>query len=387
MALGMRSWFGSVAAGFALMTLWQLPPSAIATTERLERSPEEAAYLEASGELNAAYAALQRLRWADSLGALVVRSSRSHAPLVFAPEGVDEERLTVIRRALAETTTSAVPNGDRVVLAWVLQPLGHGLDPEVRTDQRGRTETYVGSVADVHYCMRVVVTEQPKRAVDDQARRLESGSGLASGWGACGVFADHGRAGRDVLRWLERGAANFALIDVPLARRGDAPRLPRKRLFGRSWASMDLPVSTVLERCITADEATCASIFSNPITVRSGSEADAQATARSPALSVSDRFGQVGGVPFPFLLADLEADFGAEAFGRFWRSNAPVEVAFRNAFGVAPGAWMVSWVDRIYGIDSAGPRLAGSRTTLPLALTFGLFAAVSMLLNRRRRVA
>lgn len=385
MALGMRSWLGAVAAGVALMAVWKLPPSSIGTVQA-DRPAEEGAYLDLSGELNAAYAALQRLRWSDSLGAAVVRASSAQHPVVLAPEGSDEERLATIRDRLAAAAPPTAA-ADRFVLARVFQPLGHGLDPEVRTDARARTETYVGSSGGVDYCMRVVVADQLGRAIDELARRLASGTGWRSDWAVCGIFAEHGWAGEDVTRWLEGGAASFALIDVPLAMRGMVTQQPRRRLFGRSWAALGADPPTALQGCITGDEGICASTFLNPLTVASGSEAAARAAARSPALSVADALPQYGAAPFPFLLADLEADFGSEAFGRFWRSDAPVEVAFQEAFGVTPGTWVLSWVERIYGIDSAGPRLVGSSTTWPLGLTFALFAAVAIAFNRRRRVA
>jgi hypothetical protein len=111
-----------------------------------------------------------------------------------------------------------------------------------------------------------------------------------------------------------------------------------------------------------------------------------ESAERSPALAVGDDTGVLGPEAL-LLLADLEADFGPEAFGRFWRSDAPVEMAFRDAFGIDVGPWVLSWVDRIYGTVPAGPRLAGSTTTWPLGLTLALFAAIAILFSRRRRVA
>jgi hypothetical protein len=42
-------------------------------------------------------------------------------------------------------------------------------------------------------------------------------------------------------------------------------------------------------------------------------------------------------------LSGVIRTFGPERFEQFWRSSAPVEIAFRQAFGVSLGSWTASW--------------------------------------------
>jgi hypothetical protein len=381
----MRYWLGCVAVGFALVAVWTLPPSSAPLATRQVR-PEFERYEALSRELNGSYEALKRVRWADSLGALVARSAGAR-PLVLAPPSVDPMRLADLEQAFAEEVGATTSDG-RLVLAQVFQPSDHGLDPSVRTNRMGRTETYAGSRDGVDYCMRVVVTSAPVEAVEAQIEALRSGNPWFTAWGACRFFAKHGMAGFDVLLWLKRGGTTYARIGTPRPTGFEVRSRPARRgLFGMSGITFGQPIPVPLDRCLSGSAAVCAGLFLTPADGgHSELRSNVESAERSPALAVGDDTGVLGPEAL-LLLADLEADFGPEAFGRFWRSDAPVEMAFRDAFGIDVGPWVLSWVDRIYGTVPAGPRLAGSTTTWPLGLTLALFAAIAILFSRRRRVA
>jgi hypothetical protein len=87
-----------------------------------------------------------------------------------------------------------------------------------------------------------------------------------------------------------------------------------------------------------------------------------------------------------FLLAELEARYGSEAFARFWTSDADVAVAFEDAFGTPLGSWTMEWVQTEIGTYRAGtaPRAAALGWSVLTILLFSGFASVKQL---RRSVA
>jgi hypothetical protein len=85
------------------------------------------------------------------------------------------------------------------------------------------------------------------------------------------------------------------------------------------------------------------------------------------------------------LFADMERQFGEEAFARFWSSDQEVPVAFRSAFGVELGEWVLDWVHDQIGVSRAGPGIpVGDLLVSVLALS--TLAALACGAATRRRV-
>ena len=76
-----------------------------------------------------------------------------------------------------------------------------------------------------------------------------------------------------------------------------------------------------------------------------------------------------------YLLADLEREFGPEAFTRFWTSDADVPVAFEQAFGMPLETWIMGWVESTAFTRTPGPGMPFS-AKLGGLLTLMLFAAI-----------
>lgn len=76
------------------------------------------------------------------------------------------------------------------------------------------------------------------------------------------------------------------------------------------------------------------------------------------------------GVGNRFLLGHLEREFGPEAFEAFWSSQEPVDIAFREAFGIRPAEWVHGHATRVDGVLRSGPTpgLATVATALLLIL-------------------
>lgn len=86
------------------------------------------------------------------------------------------------------------------------------------------------------------------------------------------------------------------------------------------------------------------------------------------------------------ILSRLEAEFGSDAFLRFWTSNQPVEAAFDTAFGIHPAEWVHRTATDLSGVVRAGPLpSAGPAGTSVLLMVLGL--AWGALAALRRRVA
>ena len=380
MAPGMKHWLVLVGAGFALAAVWALPPGVLELGDRTPRPHASLRYEALSRDLTASYATLKRLRWIDSLGALATASADPVE--VVAPSHVDASQLAELERRLDESVRRPRREGMRILYAY--QDIRHGHDPAIRSDERGRTEIYAGRRNGVDFCVKVVVTGNPISAVRSHVDALRTGSRWFSDLGTCRLYARHGPPGPSILAWLQRGGTTYASFEPPDPSHEEwlgPHRWGRRMLFGTSTVAFGR--SLPLERCLAGYEPACAALFLEPATSDPVLERDARAARRASALSINERRSTFLGQG-AYLLGDLEASFGPDAFERFWTSGADVGLAFEGAFGVAPGAWVASWVDSVIGIDPPGPELAGSGSTLPIVLTLGLFATIAILQARRR---
>jgi hypothetical protein len=184
--------------------------------------------------------------------------------------------------------------------------------------------------------------------------------------------------------WLEAGGLALA------ARAGE----PVEQIA--LWRGRRLPLGVSVfagsgtvdvDRCMTGRADGCTRLLLQPDLARDWATRGRLVVQRSPAASVGEISPYRAWMPeHAFYLYDLEAEFGREAFGRFWTSRAPVEEAFVSAFGMEIGAWTVAWLDRSVGLDDNGPGLPRSASTGTL-LTVALLLAVAYAAQRRRRVA
>jgi hypothetical protein len=87
------------------------------------------------------------------------------------------------------------------------------------------------------------------------------------------------------------------------------------------------------------------------------------------------------------LLSDLERQFGADAFGEFWRSTQPPTVAFQDAFGTSVERWVLQWARSFEGAE-ANLNVAPNGGELLLMVLYGLLGlALTVGVAARRRVA
>jgi len=419
MAFRLRHWIASIAAGLALISIWLLPPDSFDRRERDVPAAERIRYEELAHEMRTTAEVLRRVLWSDSLSSLTVSEAKDGVsiatPRLFATLAASPESAASPAPVASPTTLVATPafraahpeelrerldeavrseiaglgprRGD-MLFGYVVQPSDHARLPGMRAAGANRTETYVGSHDGADYCLQVRVAARGRESIvierKLEGRDLRDASPRSGLLGPCRFYVKYGLAGAGVQRWIEGGGVAFAresaqdlprrpavLIDANWVVRQTARR--RAALGYNTWAFGRRPVQT--DQCLAGDPAGCAHLFENPAVGDPVLEDRLEVVRLSPATSIGPvtPYGSV----FPdeaFLLADLESEFGAEAFARFWTSPEDVRVAFETAFGMDVGDWMLRWVEQSVGIEPAGPGL-------PRSASSGAMLAVMVLLG------
>lgn len=178
--------------------------------------------------------------------------------------------------------------------------------------------------------------------------------------------------------WLEAGGLELAYdasVEAPTSK-SFGPEATFPLAFG-VYRPYDEHV--VVARCLAEDPTACRQAVLDPQVLAARSSADrgdpAWLAANTPISHVADPHGAMTSFRqrSASMLADVEAEFGSEAFARFWRSSEPVPGAFQEAFGVELGDWVLGWADREIGHFRAGPA--------PRAATMGWSLLTLMLLS------
>lgn len=398
MALGMRHWVAMLLLGAATITIWLLPPAGFGPGRRGGLETVQTRADAASADLRVAHGTLQRIRWADSLPALAVRTAQGKLAIGFpSHEDLQDE----IRQAFHEYVRREVDALDRrdtrVTLGYFYQPFQHAGLPDLADLRRARDpkETYVGSYEGQPYCLQVRVVDgtdfvptltRSLASWEDLSRRDPDRSNFLA---ACRPYARFGLAGPKIQEWLENGAMRFASGSPRFfAQQGAAPWwMNRRRMsYWLTTQGYGGNRSLTIKKCMAGRADACLALITDPAHLSVNRE-DQRIIDRSPVTSLGSSSARSSFAGFDdYLFLDLEQEFGADAFQRFWTSEQEVPVAFKQAFGVGLGAWTVSWVQRLMGTVEAGPHLPGSAIWLSL-LTVSFLAGLGGLWARRRQVA
>jgi len=401
MARGMKAWLGAVGIGLALVAASTLPPSATDVPEH-PKTPERVRYEQIRAGMQRAHDVLRAERWTDSLSGLAVETavgglaSGLPAEARLAPDAVAEWKA----RLRAESA-AIEPRDPRVIVGVYVQPLSLGAVPDTPTGSLLNRVTIVGTRNGEPYCLQVLPFMRPDR-LDERSLRRSTPDGAV---GACRLYAEHGLPSARIQSWLKAGGIRFAAhpsgwapIVHPPQTRADAEASGRSALdvAGLGWSS-DAPMfglrssrlfeaGAQVQGCLGGRARACERAVTDPELLRPTLGDQAYVVAHSSVVGTGtyelDR-------PFDFmngtLLADLERDFGAEAFDGFWKSDQAVPEAFEAAFGTDMGDWLVGWVKPKIGLYGAGPGVP--LDALPLCLvTLMVFGGVAMLVQRRRAV-
>ena len=393
MAFRMRHWIGVTVAGMALLAVWRLPLDSFPTRGADLRPAEHVRHEALAKEFRETGEILRRVLWSDSLSALTVREARDGVVVTSGRvTATDAQRmeLTDQLERLVRSEIAQLPARVDVVFGYAVQRSDHGRLPDMAGAGRTRTETYAGSVDGTDYCMQVRVTSRVQTDLvallrGDDAHGVTLGSGTL---GPCRFYLAYGLPGPDVARWLEEGGVGYARstgvgdgtngLDFPTTDDGDwlrTQRFSRSSIFGYNMlAHVNRPIEA--DRCVTGDAGSCAYLFENPAAADPILARQLDVVRQSPAISIGTVSSHFSFMPEEeFLLSDLEAEFGAEAFARFWTSNDELEAAFESAFGIDAGSWTLGWIARSREIEPPGPglpRSARSGATLAVVLLLGV---------------
>jgi hypothetical protein len=155
-------------------------------------------------------------------------------------------------------------------------------------------------------------------------------------------------AGAGIQQWMQTTGASLALARGRAEDESDRPRTA----FLRTRAFSDLE-DLRIEACLKRSEASCALIIADqePSFGDLIDQVEERIVGAGIPLLESDydQRRDDGGPATWYILDALEREFGAEAFGRFWRSDEPMTIAFQNAFGLSTASWGFQWASSLEG--------------------------------------
>jgi hypothetical protein len=396
MAFGMKHWMGLTTLGLLLVCVWKLPPTGLEPRDDEFVLPEVRRAEALNEDIERAHRAIMHLRWSDSLSALTVGTAVDGLVVGFpenredlAADGahqasvdLSEEKKEELRRRVRDEVAALTPRAD-VSFGYYLQPLDHGAVEGFKVRTWGQS-TYVGAREEGAYCIQVYA-DQHLRDVDVGRPVTAFSEGRTNAAGACRPYLKYGMPGRHVGEWMARGASDFALAPAPPADPSfSAYRPVRRTFFGLNFFGFRAQ-SVEVDRCLAGIPEGCLETVTSERTLMGRNGLEPYATDAVLLEGIRSWFSPFGNRD-DYLLADLEAAFGPERFQRFWSSEQELPEAFRAAFGVELGEWVVSWVGGGMETTPPGPGLSKS-AALGSMLAVSLMAALAGAWARKRRVS
>lgn len=391
MASGLTKWIAVVVLACAGLAAWLLPPTGewlvdFSFTLR-EPTPERERERELSRAVTETKTLLARRYFADRFRDALDRERGGRLAVIALDEPA--EAPAEVRegwRRQIEAAVRARPLGEGGMdVAVFLLGREHELPGGYEAREESATEYYLLDRPSGPVCVVAVFPPTPTRMHEQWWAEDERRGRLAEGvLGPCAFYATHGPPGTRVAEWLEGGAYLFADRAVPFDVAPGEEIAERRGLFGmRGRTTESVPPGH--EACLAGHAEICATFLLDPKDVDRGFLRYGPYTSiaqRTELLYSEYRWRKP---PDAHLLADLEAEFGAERFGRFWRSPAPVAQAFEEAFGESPGQWTRRWAVARFGEEESGPGL-GLLTAVLSVLTLGATFLVSAYVADRRSV-
>jgi hypothetical protein len=404
----MRLWLVLVVGGLLLLALWGLPPRTDAEWfggyryGGADAAPERLAHREIMGALTEAHWRYQRLGWKDSIRSLALSAGRE-GPLwrgavpEWASDSLGAELTDALRRQLE--AVEALP--PRIPVGTVLMDGREDMRPAEAKRASSFNEgilgeLFVGSDPAAPFCFFVSPVDRPlvREPVWRRMIRTPGGASVVPNpLGPCALHARFGSPGPEVSRWLRRGGYRLGFLTLEAPHRAEGPEpWTRRGAFGtrgRWYAGFML--SPVAEKCLAGDVDACRrAVLSPPGPTRTMWLPAPHDVSDNTAFPVAFRFSRHSyTVEAIFagreisLLHDLARAFGPGAFEAFWTSNLPVEDAFRDAFGLPLGQWVLDWATERLGKRDPRPTVP-MQATLLSGMAALLLAGAALFLGRKR---
>ncbi len=361
MALRMRHWVGLALAGSAAVAIRLLPPSAEEFT--FPAPPQDVVYERVLHEdVGLANARLQRIRLAETI---IPATLEHEGPLAFiAPANAVPQEVEAARSQALVEAAEALRGGAHVALGLAYFDVRQGGYPGAGVRLGSEAEYYFGERGGRTYCVAALPVW--RRASGDTVRL--AGGTSAARLGVCQAVARYGLPGEAVRRWLALGGAALAYTLTPSTPAG----VTFATRFGSGFqrqGTLGIPrpdhmqgfLTLAQEQCVAGVEEGCATLFLEP---------SSPASPRS-SYGLSSPVGLLGTTPLSaalvntflepadrHVLADLTAEFGEEHVRHWWTADGEPGAAFRDAFGVEPGAWYAARTARLVKIVEPGPGVA-----------------------------
>ena len=294
----------------------------------------------------------------DSVLALLPRHAGVHVRLPLDARAI-EHTTNAIETAFASTPRASIG----VFGAGITQ----GAHPDIREFFWRRLYLY-GTRDSIPYCVVVWPVEREQHG--DPHRNIRGRVTHAANYERCSLWARYGAPGQHVLRWFDEGGASFAGHDRGLM--FGSYRLAGLRQANRREMRWYLPLTA--QSCLSGRREHCA----DAILARGRAATPENRQWLSYEWPMRLVPGEEG------MLSDLQRQFGRERFEAFWKSNEPVEVAFRTAFGVELGDWAYDWL-KPTGYLEAGAKL-DLESILLSVLLIGIFMGAALVTAQTRRV-
>lgn len=390
----LKRWFlaAVTACGLAAALLLPPQPQDFRSRRGLRQTPERQRARNLQNQINGYNELLKRHRWTDSLSAILAESSERGALVVgvapFVSDSTESLLRSVIERELEQiTTTGEVPFG-----LFVLDR-SSGSHPDVRSSSYPSGEYISGHLQDNPFCMLIYTAPDSAAAdrliVSDLGTRSQrSGHNVL---GVCAPYRRYGIPGAHIGEWLHSGALRFGREqsrDRILARFAANIRevfiqrtayLVVNRRFSPFW--WRFPQNVDVEPCLMGDRDACrrSVVEVRPSTSLQYSGFPGSITRQGRYQNLYSGFDSA-------LFADLEEEFGHEAFATFWKSPQDVEVAFEEAFGVPIGEWVMQWAQTRLGRWPRGARMKPMTLLLSVLTLAATVGAGTYVVSRQRVV-
>jgi hypothetical protein len=388
MASGMKYWLGAVLVGLTLVSIWQLPPQGVPLNEQPVTKSEELVFTGLRREILVTRETLRRHLWSDSLTSLVFDTETDGVAITYI-DGyeLNADQVTRFEEKVRGEVEEARAGNSEVVFGYVFQSQRQNSTTS-GAGARAGVETFTGSFEGRPYCLQVFVLNagSMRQALVLELAGRDGLTPLTNLLGACRPYLRFGQAGDRIQEWMERGGARHALERQPEPRFPVTPRL--RAPFSSSFVGItSRPIEA--DQCLAGDADACGWLIARPGVANRIDRDDLAIVAASPVTSIGVGRPRARGWTFgalgAYLLSDLEADMGPDAFADFWTSDEGFADAFEHAFDTDAGSWLLGWLSRSVGTYPPGPGLPRSATSGSV-LTILLLLGLAWSVQRRRRV-
>jgi hypothetical protein len=406
MAFGLNRWISYLALCLIIVAAWALPPRRNGRSfSSLNQTTEREHALQLRNEIGRLDRHYQRLLRRDSLVSMAKMAGEEGRSHIFGASGeYSTDSLRILEEAFSREVERVAGGEPKVTAGLYLFRARDWSHEGLRDNGRGiptyyasYEEFYAGSVDGTAYCLLAYpIRWQFSHTYRDLVPALPVGGPIDSAnnmLGPCVFHLRYGHPSEAIFQWLRNGGYRMAQEQVSLQARRNWEQYmdwaDYHGAFGIRIGYFSQANTVNAQACLAGDSQACERSIRDVVNPRSEGREYYSARFGIPVSQVDmpvSYYDYSWGVYAGFdrsLLADIENEFGAERFQRFWTSEGEMAVAFESAFGVPLGEWIMEWAQERLGKIETTPALPLQASALSL-LIMGLFAALVGVVSQRR---